>query len=278
MVHILALGEQYVAYIHDEHNRCFWLLKDEANLTVIVSDCGRYIRGYPPVHKKAARQRNQTPATVNNDSKCNCQAHELILWQAPPTIQPSGWELQSGDTALLVICYNRGRSLVSSDPTDHFQLLPRPQEASHPQCSSVCVCVCCVEVQQGRGLLSLDFPPWLERMGGHSVAQLKLSISLFLWVHSVESKQHTLRARDVTSSQACCSFTCQGCIVKITNRKGILSFAFRLNQIYWILVPLGLFDWKNCIIVTFGWSGKVYKRKYQEKQITANAIETDIAN
>ncbi len=141
-----------------ENNRSLWLLKDEGNLTVIASDWDRYIGGFTdfprflgcaPVHKEAACQRNQTPATVNNDNKRNRHAHELILWQAPPTLQLSGGELQSGDTALLVICYNRGltRFVWSHRP------LSTAARTTGSQSSSVCVwewgggCSCmCVDV------------------------------------------------------------------------------------------------------------------------------------
>ncbi len=118
-------------------------------------------------------------------------------------------------TRLLKSSVTKEAELVSSDPTDHFQLRPGPQEASHPQCASVCVCVCvcacvcislCVSSGEG-GLLSLNFPPWLEWMSSHSVAQLNLSIFLRLWVHSVEAKWQILTALDVTSSQAQCLFT-----------------------------------------------------------------------
>lgn len=126
------------------NNRSFWLLKNEANLTVIASDCDRCISGFAdfswflisaPVLKEAACQRNQTPATVNND-KSNRQAHELIPWQAPPIPRQSGRELQSGDTALLVICYNRGLT--------RFVWFHRPlstaARATGSQSSSVCLC------------------------------------------------------------------------------------------------------------------------------------------
>lgn len=187
---------------------------------------------YPPVHKQDACQRSQTPATVNNDNKCNCQAHELILWQDPPTIQPSGWELQSGDTALLVICYNRGRSLVSSDPTDHFQLMPRPQEASHHQCTSVCVCVWVRKCSRAGGsCLSIFRPDWSEWVVILLLSWNSPSVFFFEFT-AWSQKRHTRRARDVTSCQVCCLFTCQGCAVKITNsKKRTLSFTFIPNQL-----------------------------------------------
>lgn len=47
--------------------------------------------------------------------------------------------------------------LVSCDPTDHFKLLPGPQEASHAQC--VCVCV---SSREGVSCLSIFRPDWSE--------------------------------------------------------------------------------------------------------------------
>lgn len=116
-----------------------------------------------------------------------------------PPLQPSGGELQSGDTAPLVICYNRGltRFIWSHRPLSIAARTTGSQSSSVCRRGSLCMCMgMCVGWKSSRegGLLSLNFPPWLEWMSGHSVAQLNLSISPFLWVHSVKAT-HTYSSR-----------------------------------------------------------------------------------
>lgn len=139
----------------------------------MISDCDTYGSGFidvswflicaHSVHKEAAwQQQTQAPATVNNDNKSNSQAHELILWQAPPIPQRSGRELQSGDTAPLVICHNGGltRFVWSCRPLSTVARATGSQ--SHSVCECACVggdvvCVCVGGSPPGKGSLVSQF-------------------------------------------------------------------------------------------------------------------------
>ena len=84
------------------------------SLTVIPSDCDRYTAGFAGffVFSDLRTKKLRFSATKHqqrqiSDKKSSHHAHELMLQQAPPTLQRSGTEHHSGDTAPPVICYNR---------------------------------------------------------------------------------------------------------------------------------------------------------------------------